>query len=509
MHTYIKKIISVGLIALYVFISTSFVYAETVINIDASTLVPRAEISVNPSSATFIEESIFEVPILLNTKGQSMNAIDLNLKYDPNKLSIVKPSTGKSIIGIWVQPPKYDNTNGTASFVGTVPGGIVSNSALIITITFQAKSTGTTEIKVLESSNVLANDGLGTQAVLTSSRGVYTILPKPPGGLTMYSDTHPFQDHWYNNNSPTIGWDRDPKVIGFSFVLDDKPNTIPSNDTVVNETSKSYQNLNDGLWYFHIKALREGGAWGATTNYIFRIDTTAPATFKPTVNYLNSDNINRALVTFFSTDGLSGIDHYEIGVIDKTQAETSAPIFVRSESPYQVPMSAVANSRVIVRAYDTAGNSVDVQVSIRPPSAFVRWFNNNSSLMLLILLVSLVLLYLTHYLWGHRVLRRLQVISHLLQGKKGENIAQVVKEVEEVMEVKEDKKPEEILPPVEIKEEVKVAPPTIVPPTVATPVRQALPYPSEVFQLPVEQKPKDILPDVVSDIDQNSEEVFE
>lgn len=432
-----------------------FAYADKVININASDLVPRAEISVTPAQATIVEDSIFEVPILLNTKGQSMNTIELNLKFDPTKLSIVKPSTGKSIIGIWVQPPKYDNTKGTANFAGTIPGGIVSNSSLIITITFQAKGLGTTDVRVLDSSSVLANDGVGTQAVLTSSRGVFTVLPKPPGGLTIYSDTHPFQDHWYNNNSPTLAWNRDPGIIGFSYVLDDKPNTIPNNENLINETSKSYQNLNDGLWYFHIKALRGGGAWGTTTNYIFRIDTTAPAKFSPKVNYLTEDNINRALVTFFSTDSLSGIDHYEIGVIDKTQAETSSPLFVRSESSYQVPFSAVTNSRVIVRAYDTAGNSTDVQVSVRPPSAMMRWITDNSSIILLLLLILIILLYLIHYLWGHKVLKKLRLVSRLLNDKKEEDIEEVVKEVEE--EMTENEKGKEQVSTPEIKTVVPVA----------------------------------------------------
>jgi hypothetical protein len=432
MNNIIKKFAQVFIVMIY-FLNASLVFSAEIVNINASDLIPRAEIKVTPSSATFIEDAIFEVPILLNTKGRSMNTVDLNIQYDPNRLSIVKPSTGKSIIGIWVQPPKYDNTKGTANFAGSIPGGIVSDSSLIITITFQAKSAGTAEVRVMDTSSVLANDGIGTQARLSTSRGVYTILPKPPGGLSIYSDTHSFQDHWYNNNSPTLGWNRDPEVVGFSYILDNKPNTIPDNQNISNDTSKSYQDLNDGLWYFHIKALRNGGAWGTTTHYLIRIDTTPPAKFEPKVNYFNDDNINRALITFFTTDSLSGMDHYEIGVIDKTQSETSSPLFVRSESPYQVPASAVENSRVIVRAYDLAGNSIDTQVSVRPPTVFVKWFNANSSSLLIYLLIFIILMYIIHYLWGHKVLKRLQLISHLLKGNKTQDVEEVVKEVEEVI----------------------------------------------------------------------------
>ncbi len=420
------------------FITTLFlvlvptVHAQQVINLNAANLVARSEISITPQQATYTEGSIFEVPILINTKGKSINTIDLHIKFDPTKLSIVKPSTGKSIISLWIQPPTYDNTYGTASVVGSIPGGIVSDSSLILAITFQAKAVGTTEVKISDTSSVLSNDGVGTQTILSYNRGVYTILPKPPGGLNIYSDTHPFSDHWYNNNAPLLAWNKDPGVVGFSYVLDDKPNTIPDNKNLTNEPTKSYQDLKDGLWYFHIKALKEGGAWGGTTNYLMRIDTTAPAQFKPKVSYVINDSVNRALVTFFSTDALSGIDHYEIGVIDNGQSSTSSPIFTRTESPYEVPTVSTDGSTVIVRAYDFAGNSVDAHISVKAPGALRNWIKNNSTAVLLFILGIIVILYFVHYLWGHKILKRLKLITKLLRGKKDEKVEDVIKEVEEI-----------------------------------------------------------------------------
>ncbi len=410
-------------------------FAEQVINLDASSLVARAEISITPQQASFTEGSVFEVPILINTKGRSINTIELNLKFDPTKLSIVKPSTGKSIIGLWIQPPTYDNVKGTASIAGSIPGGIISESSLVLSITFLAKSVGTTEVRILDTSSVLANDGVGTQTVLSYNRGMYTILPKPPGGLTIYSDTHPFQDHWYNNNSPVLAWNKDPGVIGFSYVLDDKPNTIPDNKNLTTDATKAYQDLGDGLWYFHIKALKDGNAWSATTNYVLRIDTTPPALFTPKVDYVSSDSLNRALITFFTTDALSGIDHYEVGVIDRSQSTTSSPIFARTESPYQVPPISVSGSTVIVRAYDIAGNSIDTQMQINTPSRVTKWLSINTTTMLAIALLILVLMYLIHYLWGHNILKRLKLIARLLRGKNDESIEDVAKEVEEIKKI--------------------------------------------------------------------------
>lgn len=428
-----------------------------VINLDANKLAAKAEISITPSQASFVEGSTFEVPILLNTKGRSMNSIELNIAYDPKKLMIVNPSVGKSIISMWADIPKYDNARGVASFVGSIPGGIVSDSSLIITITFQAKAVGTAEVRVLDTSVVLANDGVGTQAVLSTNRGVYNILPKPPGSINVYSDTHPFQDNWYNNNSPTLAWTRENGVVGYSYVLDDKPNTIPDNHNLTNDTSKSYQDLVDGLWYFHIKALKNGGAWGSTTHYILRVDTTPPAKFKPKVNYLLEGNNKRALVSFFTTDSMSGIGHYEIGVIDKSTVQNSSPVFVRADSPYQIPPASVNQSAVVIRAYDLAGNSLDIQVSVNMPGKFTNWLRSNMVALLIGLLLFIIIVIFTHYGWKHKLFKRLKIVLELLNVEKGESVSEVVKEVQDVIEPAEVpvKTKEVFSMPIESKPEIK------------------------------------------------------
>src|SRR3989344_2464658 len=119
---------------------------EQVVQVSASQLLARAEVTFAPQSGTFVQGSTFQVPILINTKGVSVNGIDLKISFDADKLSIIQPSNGKSIIGAWVEPPAYDNVRGTASFVGVIPNGITTSSGLIGTITFLAKSPGTATI---------------------------------------------------------------------------------------------------------------------------------------------------------------------------------------------------------------------------------------------------------------------------------------------------------------------------------------------------------------------------
>lgn len=373
------------------------------VTIDASKIQPTATVFFSPRTGSFVEDSTFEVPILLNSRGSSVNAVEIKLRYDSDVLSIVQSSSGKSIIGVWVDPPSYDNSLGSASFVGVIPDGIVTDAGLVASITFKAKKSGTATLGILQTSRVLLNDGLGSEMVLDAGRASYSIIPKAPEGVQIYSETHPSQSSWYNNNSPVLAWDKDAGVTGFSYVLDDKPSTIPANEVMTSDVTKAYEGLKDGLWYFHIKAYKNG-VWGSTGHFLLRIDTAPPARFTPEVSYVVAAAIvvERALVSFFTTDNLSGIDHYEVGVIDKSQPITESPVFVESESPFQVPNG--GNLRVIVRAVDKAGNVRDESINVGSPYSLTNFIDSYLIWILLVIILLALIYGAVHYLYGHKII---------------------------------------------------------------------------------------------------------
>jgi hypothetical protein len=375
-------------------------------NVDASKLLARTEISLSPRSGSFVEGSTFQVQVLLNTRGQSINGIEVWINFDKDKLTIVNPSGGTSIIGVWVEPPAYDNTKGTASYVGVVPGGITTDAGLIGTITFKVKTTGSAVVSIASNSKILLNDGLGTAAILNLGRAGYSLLTKAPEGVQIYSETHPSQDTWYNNNYAVASWQKDPGVTGFSYVLDNQPNTIPDNTVDTEDTSKVFDKLGDGLWYFHIKAIKSN-VWGTTGQFLLRIDTIPPAKFTPEVNYLVASValVERTLVSFFTTDNLSGIDHYEIGVIDKNQPLTVLPSFESAESPFVVPIVSGGKLQVIVRAIDKAGNIRDESIDVSAPFFITKFVQDYLVYILLAIIFLGIVILLAHYIFGRHILR--------------------------------------------------------------------------------------------------------
>lgn len=241
----------------------------------------------------------------------------------------------------------------------------------------------------------MAHDGKGTQILATVINGLYALKSRPAEGPKVFSKTHPDETSWYNNKNPVISWEKETAVTNFSFILDSYPQTVPDNAPDIQETTKSYENLNDGLWYFHIKALKEN-VWGASSHFLLRIDTTPPAKFKPKVEFLLAAIIGRAFVSFSTTDALSGIDHYEVAVIDKTEPPLESPVFIEAQSPYQLPQNLSGNLRVIVRAIDRAENIKDESVDVNfDQSIFLKVKENILTIFLVAVITAFIVFFIT------------------------------------------------------------------------------------------------------------------
>lgn len=381
---------------------------------------PQVNLFFSPATQTVIEGSTFEVSLYIDTNGASMSAMELMVKFPPQLMEVVSPSAGQSLIQLWLQPPSYSNVEGTARFTGLIPNGIVTESGLVTTMTFRALATGRADVSLLTGSQVLANDGLGTVARTSFGRASYTITAKPPAGVRVFSATHPFETDWYKETNTVIGWDQDLNVNGFSFSLDTEPSTVPDETSEGLMTATGYEGLSDGLHYFHIRASKQG-VWGPTSHFLIRIDTLQPAEFKPSLIEVNDGDQTRQLVSFITTDSLSSVDHYEVGVIDKTESPDLSPVFVQAESPYQFVSDPYHRYQVVVRAVDKAGNLRDASAEIRPTiysglSARLQAITEQFTFVILsVLLALLVALIALHYLVGHHVYSRIRALGHLLR----------------------------------------------------------------------------------------------
>jgi len=408
-----KKIVYT--LGIFVFLLTSHpTVAQQVANVNAAGTSRPTEIQFSPARGSFQQGAVFEVPIYINTRGNKIGSIELHVQFDPDHLRITTPSGGTSIIGEWTAPPIYDNERGTLRIVGTIPNGMITDSGLIVTVTFQARAIGNTYVSIGDGSSVLLNDGIGSPTDLVTNHASFTILAKAPEGPRVTSDTHPISDRWYNNPNPILLWGGNTDASGFSYVFDTIRTTMPPNTVNATSTTASFQNVKDGVWYFHIKEKR-GDVWDAPTHFAVRIDTVPPAEFTLNVERAGAAVMSRSFLSFFTTDNLSGIDHYEVGSVPGTESLTTTPVYITTESPHHLPLASSETLSVFVRAYDKAGNVREEVATIRGQFFLSEYVADNIVMISLALIALATLPLLTNYFFGHHIIRRLKRARELLK----------------------------------------------------------------------------------------------
>lgn len=333
-------------------------------SIISSANAQSASLYVSPSSGSFLVGSTFTVSVFVNTEGNEVNVVWAELNFPPEILQVTSPTAGTSFITNWIVPPNYSNEKGIISFRGGVPGGITTSAGLISAITFRAVASGVAKVKFREDSRVLLADGKGTDILITKIDGEYHIIVPPPEGPKVFSPTHPNPNVWYSDSSPTFSWEKEREVTDFSFSFDQNPNGRPDGISEGTDTLKSFTNISDGVWYFHVRQKKEG-VWGKTSHVQVKIDTTIPNEFTPRIETYSRLIDYQTMIYFETTDNFSGISHYEVSLIDLSTLEPSRSFFTEEISPYRVPLKKPGKYNVIIKAVDKAGNIREAEARFR------------------------------------------------------------------------------------------------------------------------------------------------
>lgn len=342
-------------------------------------LFPRASfaaiLTIDPPSGSFVVGSTIQVPIWVNSEAEPINAIEIDIAFPPEKLQLVSPSTGHSIITLWTAPPLFNNQKGEVSFQGVIPNGITTSKGLITTLSFRVKSPGKAYVQFKDATKVLKHDGLGTNVLNGKNGAVYYLLLPPPAGPLVASPTHPDPSVTYPSNNIILSWvPEDSTVSEYSYVFTDGPLDVPDDISEGSKTSMMYRGIPDGRHYFHIKSY-QNGVWGGVTHFSISIDATPPADFPLKISPKPPIELNKeSMLEFGTTDSYSGVDYYEVKVIslergtkEGTAGTTAADqtLFVEATSPYLLPaFSEPGRHDVIIHAFDRAGNMRESKIEL-------------------------------------------------------------------------------------------------------------------------------------------------
>ncbi len=250
---------------------------------------------------------------------ECINVVDAVIQYDEG-IRAVDVSRGDSILNLWVENPKIDETNRTISFAGGIIGGYCGRAAgdpsltnVIVDIVFQSPGfaigggadASNPSVTITEASSVILNDGLGTVAPLRTQGAVIKLEETPGSERT---------DTWSNR------------------VADD---VVPPGD-------------------FAITLSKDETAFSG--------------------NYF---------ITWNTQDKQSGIDHYEVmeEPLEDFYAfrwgRADAP-WIEVESPY-VLKDQTLNSTIRVKAIDKAGNEV---IAVLVPDEALRLLSKEKAITL-------------------------------------------------------------------------------------------------------------------------------
>lgn len=109
----------------------------------------------------------FLVTIIVNSE-ESLNAIEGELLFPKNLVSVREIMDGNSTVNLWVKKPSIKEP-GVIEFSGITPGGFNGENKKIFSIIFESKNSGEASFNFR---NVMAlyNDGLGTKAIFDDDK---------------------------------------------------------------------------------------------------------------------------------------------------------------------------------------------------------------------------------------------------------------------------------------------------------------------------------------------------
>jgi len=358
-------------------------------NLACSVDAQEASFYVLPSKGSYKVGETFSVNVLISTEGSSINATEATIHFSPEILNVQEISKQNSILSLWTQEPVFSNSKGTIIFGGGLPNpGFAGKSGKIITILFKAKSLGAAQVSFGQE-KILANDAWGTDIFSGSTGGTYFIdvpetevpeIPKEPEpepgeegrvptAPKVSSSTHPFSDKWYSNNAPEFEWKNPQGIIGVSTLFDQKPVSDPGNISEGAFGSKTFENVEDGIWYFHVK-LQNNIGWSKISHFKIQIDTSPPEPFEIIIDNEGDPTNPHPILYFKAKDQFSGVSHYEIKI---GQGDFFSLVEVQT-NPYQLPYQNPGKYALEIKAVDMAGNKTPATSEVKVESIPVPEF---------------------------------------------------------------------------------------------------------------------------------------
>lgn len=307
-----------------------------------------AQVYIDAEEEVYPRLDTFYVPVRVDTQGACMNAVDVEIAYDPQEIMVRDVAIGNSIITLWTEEPVVKRSEGGAElgrvqFSGGVPGGYCGRVA---------GDPGTSGVLV-----ELVVRGV-PQALAIGETSTTTLFLMPETAL-------------YRND-------------GTGEVLD---HTLLGAEIALVQTEGTPQDV----WAEDVER-----------------DTVAPELFEIILVQGPSTGNSKSYIVFNTVDKQSGMSHYEVletdpdrfGLLKWFPRESR---WTKAESPY-ILRDQRLHSKILVKAVDRKGN--ERVVTYEPPVSLTAELTHPYVLIALVLGLVVITILVLAILVVVRALRR-------------------------------------------------------------------------------------------------------
>lgn len=344
--------------------------------------VDAATLSVGSGNSQIAVGSTVVAYVQVDSEGVAINNAEGTLTFPTDIFDVVSVSQSPSIFTLWIQSPSYGG--GGVSFNGGLPApGYTGSNGRLFSVTLRAKAPGVAALAVAGGA-VRANDGLGTDVLRTSNAAIVTVAapaaapapavqevskPAAIGSIAISSQTHPQEDSWYSSAEASLQWKVPAGADAVQTLVSKNKGATPSVIYRPAIAQKTTSALEDGVWYFNLRAHTAAG-WGPISSYRLQVDTTPPVLGRVKISYNGDDKTlvlsavaksgeSRGIILDAAVaDEMSGVDRLEVVVDGKVAAAIPADSF--NEGTYTLPITLTTGEHsASLRVTDNAGNQAE------------------------------------------------------------------------------------------------------------------------------------------------------
>lgn len=324
--------------------------------------VNAAELFLSPPSGQFEVGETFSISVMLDPGQYSVNAAEGEIEF-PDGIEIEGISTVGSAFNMWTEEPSVVRGTNKIFFSGGVSSPVSGSTAVLLNIDLRSSLEGIQRIRV-PSGAIMSADGTGNNVISALQSAVYTFLippeerdPEPeylapegaPEAISIRSSTHLEIGRWYSEKDVILEWDLPGGIDMIRAEINQRPTAIPREIERGPVETLSFEDVPDGVWYFHLQVRNEFG-WSEVSTREVRIDTNQPERFE--LRLLDRDDETDPFFRM-ETDALdlvSGIDRLDF--IIEGVYEESFPAGTETVEIGPIPPGV---HNLIARAYNQAG----------------------------------------------------------------------------------------------------------------------------------------------------------